>query len=238
ILNGDDPEIMGRPWLWPQSRLFFFGRELGGRDGATVAGTTVKVRGLGREECYDLAATPLAESPNRENGAAAILAARLLGCAESSIRQGLAGFAPLAHRMTLVAEIDGVRYIDDSKGTNIGAVGAALAGMEGPVILIGGGRDKGGDYGFLNEAIRQHVKALLLIGEAREKMAAAFTGLTAIEKLDSLEGAVRRARQLAQPGDTVLLSPGCASFDMFTSYAHRGEVFRQAVAGLAACDRN
>jgi len=233
ILNHDDPESMAAKALWPRSKVFFFGHELAGRDGALLDCTSVVLQGLGGGERYELAGTALAESPNRENSAAAILAARLSGCPAAAIAQGLADFAPLAHRLALVAEVDGVRYYDDSKATNIGAVQSALEAMTGPVILIAGGRDKGGDYRLLNKAMGRRVKHLLLIGEAREKMAAAFAALTEVEQLAGLEEAVARAHQLARPGDTVLLSPACASFDMFNSYAHRGEVFRKAVGDIA-----
>ncbi len=232
VLNVDDPEIMGRESLWPASRCFFFGHALGGRPGAAVEGSEVVVSGLGATERYDLAATALAVSPNRENAAAAILAARLEGCPAEAIRQGLAAFAPLAHRLALVAEIDGVGYYDDSKATNIGAVLSALAAMASPVTLIAGGRDKGGDYRLLASAVTARVKNLLLIGEASAKMAAALGDLTRVEQLASLEAAVARAHALALPGEVVLLSPACASFDMFTSYVHRGEVFRKAVREL------
>ncbi|MDH3360152.1 MAG: UDP-N-acetylmuramoyl-L-alanine--D-glutamate ligase [Desulfobulbaceae bacterium] len=232
VLNGDDPEIMSRIGQCPHDRLFLFGREIADQNGAKVAGAKVELSGLGELENYDLADTLFAESPNSENAAAAILAARLLGCTAESIVKGLASFIPLAHRLTLVAEVGGVRYLDDSKATNIGAVKSALQGIGGPVVLIAGGRDKGGDYGLLADSIRQKVKYLLLIGEAREKMAAAFADLTIIETSATLEEAVERAQQLATSGDTVLLSPACASFDMFSSYVHRGEVFAAAVKRL------
>ena len=232
VLNGDDPEIMARVGKCPHDRINLFGRDLAGHNGAKVVGVEIELSGFGEQENYDLSGTLFAESPNSENATAAILAARLQGCSIESIRQGLASFVPLAHRLTLVAEVDGVRYLDDSKATNIGAVKSALQGISGPVILIAGGRDKGGDYALLAESIRQKVKGLLLIGEAQEKMAASFAGLTDIETHATLEEAVARAQQLATVGDTVLLSPACASFDMFSSYTHRGEVFAAAVKRL------
>jgi len=122
--------------------------------------------------------------------------------------------------------------VDDSKATNIGSVLAALEEMAGPVILIAGGREKGADYGLLVPQVRGKVKAIFAIGEARESLAAAFGDVTRVEPCDDMAAAVCRAHELARPGDTVLLSPACASFDMFTSYAHRGEVFRQAVLAL------
>lgn len=238
IMNADDPEIMTRKRLWPASRKLFFGKQLNGYNGATLDGRTVTLSGdfesygLIGSESYDLAELGINDSPNLENSAAAILAARLMGCPAVAIKQGLSGFSPLSHRITLVTEINGVRYYDDSKATNIGAVQIALASQQGSVILIAGGRDKGGDYNLLKKQVKAKVKAMILIGEARDKMAAAFADVTQVEKTGTMDEAVRRAAALAHPGDTVLLSPACASFDMFTSYGHRGDVFRKAVMAL------
>ena len=167
-----------------------------------------------------------------QNAAAAILAARLMGCRQQDIQKALVSFTPLEHRMSLVADIDGVKYIDDSKATNVGAVNSALASMKQPVILIAGGRDKGGDYSILVEPIRKKVKHMLLIGEASDKMMRVFSAFTNVETLGSLQSAVTRASTLAVPGDTVLLSPACASFDMFASYAERGNIFKNSVLNI------
>jgi len=184
------------------------------------------------EESYELTSTALSTAPNLENAAAAILAVRAAGAHPQGIRQGLAAFHPLPHRMTVAAEVEGVRYINDSKATNIGAVQAALESMTAPVVLIAGGRDKGGDYLLIADQVRAKVKAMLLIGEAKEKMAAIFSAMTQVETLDSLDQAVQRAHELAVSGDVVLLSPACASFDMFSGYAERGRVFTELVLGL------
>jgi UDP-N-acetylmuramoylalanine--D-glutamate ligase len=240
ILNADDVEIMSRKYLWPESRKFFFGRELGDLAGASIHAATVRLKNSSNAtlpenihgETYDLSRTALNRSPNLENAAAAILAARLMGCLQPDIQQALESFKPLAHRMTMVIEINGVSFIDDSKATNVGAVYSALAGMKQPVILIAGGRDKGGDYSILAELVHKKVKHMLLIGEARDKMSRAFLAFTAVETCDSLQEAVTRAYSLAEPGDTVLLSPACASFDMFSSYAERGDIFQKSVFAL------
>jgi len=188
----------------------------------------------GERESYDLAATALAVEPNRQNAMAAVLAARLAGCSPRAIRQGLAAFQALPHRLTRVATIAGVDFYDDSKATNIGAVISALQGMRQPVVLIAGGLDKGGDYGLMLPVVREKVKALVLIGSAREKMAATLAAAVPTEAAADLPAAVRTAFALAAPGEAVLLSPACASFDMFSGYAQRGEVFRRAVAELQA----
>jgi len=167
-----------------------------------------------------------------QNAMVAVLAARIMGCPSDGIIKGLACFSPLPHRLTLVAETNKVRYYDDSKATNVGAVYAALKSIPGPIVLIAGGRDKGGDYNILAPAMSGRVKAMLLLGEAKEKMAATLGHLCPFELVRDMNEAVQRAANLAKSGDTVLLSPACASFDMFTGYAHRGEVFREAVLAL------
>jgi UDP-N-acetylmuramoylalanine--D-glutamate ligase len=134
--------------------------------------------------------------------------------------------------MSLLAEINGVSYIDDSKATNVGAVYSALESLKRPVILIAGGRDKGGDYSILSEPVHQKVKHMLLIGEARDTMKRAFLAFTNVATVDSLQEAVSMAASLAVPGDAVLLSPACASFDMFSSYAERGDVFKNSVFAI------
>ena len=134
--------------------------------------------------------------------------------------------------MERVAEINGVLYLDDSKATNIGAVQASLAGMERPVVLVAGGRDKGGDYRLLAELVRKKVKGMVLIGEARQKIAEVLEGCAEMILADDLPMAVNKAAAMAEDGDVVLLSPACASFDMFDSYVHRGQVFKEAVLAL------
>jgi UDP-N-acetylmuramoylalanine--D-glutamate ligase len=231
---------MDRRQLWPSSRKYFFGSQLGNLPGAALHGKTIRLSSGGQEdfssipadESYDLSGTPLEGPPNLQNAAAAILAAHLLGCSCRDIRQGLLQFKPLAHRMSLLAEIRGVKYYDDSKATNVGAVYSALTALDKPIILIAGGRDKGGDYAILNELVHQKVKNLLLIGEAKKKMAETFGSFTDVETLDTLEEAVIRAAGLATPGDVVLLSPACASFDMFESYGERGDYFKKSVFKL------
>ncbi len=171
----------------------------------------------------------LGQRHNQANALAALLAARLAGASPAEARAGLLAFRPLSHRMELVAEADGITYYDDSKGTNVGAVVAALDGFPRRVVLIAGGRDKGGDYAPLAEALERVGRAAILIGEAADKMQAAFDGVVPIERAATLEAAVDAARRLAHPGDAVVLSPACSSFDMFRDYAHRSEVFRAAV---------
>lgn len=191
-----------------------------------------------KTELYELAGTRLNSGVNVYNAAAAILAVRALGCIEESIRAGLADFQPPQHRMSLVGEINGIRFINDSKATNVGAVLAALAGFgrgaEKELVLIAGGRNKGGDFVALVSAFRQHVKQLVLIGESASELAAvAEQAGVEYQCAADMEEAVARAFAAASPGDTVLLAPACASFDMFRTYEHRGEEFGRCVSELA-----
>ncbi len=186
-------------------------------------------------ERFSLAGLKLLGAHNRLNAAAAVLAARLAGAAPEAIASVLVSFDPLPHRLTPVAVIDGVRYVNDSKATNVDAVVRALEAFEAPVVLIAGGRDKGGGYAALRPAVQARVKRLVLIGEAAEAIAQTLGPVCAggaVRAADMGE-AVRLARDSARPGDVVLLAPACSSFDMFTDYAHRGDVFAAAVRELA-----
>jgi UDP-N-acetylmuramoylalanine--D-glutamate ligase len=133
-----------------------------------------------------------------------------------------------------VAAVDGVRYVNDSKGTNVGAVVKSLEGYRGGVILLAGGKDKGGDFRPLRPLLETRVKTLLLLGQARDTIRSHLAGACPMEEVASVQAAVARASEIATAGDTVLLSPACASFDMFRDFEERGEVFRQAVRDLAS----
>ncbi len=176
---------------------------------------------------------------NAENACAAALAARLLGIPSQTIANVLRGFPGLPHRMQHVAEVAGVTYYDDSKATNVGAAVAALEGLAdldargGRVVLIAGGRDKGGSYQPLVHALRVRGRGLVSVGESAPLIDAAFadSGLPR-RSANHMDTAVREAAALAEPGDVVVLAPACSSFDMFRSYAERGDVFQDAVRGL------
>ncbi|PLX51349.1 MAG: UDP-N-acetylmuramoyl-L-alanine--D-glutamate ligase [Desulfobulbaceae bacterium] len=231
VINGDDPEIVGRLSAIP-STIREFGRKKSCQ--ARMAGNTALLQ-LPAEavEEYSLP-EEISTYPNCDNCLAAIMVARLMACRAEAVAQGLAAFRLLEHRLRTVAIIRGVTYIDDSKATNIGALQSALAGMTGPVHLIAGGRDKGGDYSRVSGDVSRRVKSLILIGEAADKMAAAWGEDVRVVRAASLEEAVRLAAGQAQSGETVLLSPACASFDMFSSYSERGRAFQEAVAALEA----
>jgi UDP-N-acetylmuramoylalanine--D-glutamate ligase len=131
-----------------------------------------------------------------------------------------------------VADVGGVRFIDDSKGTNVGATIAAVAGMAGPLVVIAGGEGKGQDFKPLAHVFRGKVREAVLIGKDAPAIAAALRGACETRTAASMEAAVAEAQRVAHAGDTVLLSPACASFDMFRDYGHRGDVFAAAVRAL------
>jgi len=169
---------------------------------------------------------------NISNAMAASAAALALGVKPDVIERAIAAFGGLPHRIEVVHENGGVTYIDDSKGTNVGAVVEALDALAAPIILIAGGLDKGGDYAPLRRPLEEKVKLAILNGAARDKMAAALEGATKIESVATLKEAVEHAARAARPGDTVLLSPACSSFDQFKDYAERGNVYKELVRAL------
>jgi len=168
---------------------------------------------------------------NVENAMAASLVALIAGCPLDTVRNVLSRFPGLEHRLEFVSEIRGVKFINDSKGTNVGAVAKSLEGFDN-VILIMGGLDKGSDFSGLKNLVRQKVKTLVLIGKAKEKIAKALGGETEALIADSMSIAVELSFSKASSGDIVLLSPGCASFDMFQDFEDRGRKFKEAVFQL------
>lgn len=167
--------------------------------------------------------------PFAADALAALALAEPLGGAAAAALDALRAFEGLPHRCRLIAASGGVRFIDDSKGTNVGATIAALTSMDGPVILIAGGLGKGADFTPLEDAARGRLKAAVLIGEAAAELAAVLGRVCPIERAGSMRAAVDAALSTAAPGDTVLLSPACASQDMFVDYRQRGDLFAAAV---------
>lgn len=186
------------------------------KSGAVVAIEDMKLRG----------------AHNALNACAAALAARLSGVEHTIVESVLKEFPGLPHRMQYVRELDGVRYYDDSKATNVGAAVAAMRGFDGRVVLIAGGKDKGGSYQPLVDALAQQGRALVTLGEAASLIEDAVGDTLPWERAETMADAVTRARRLAQPGDAVLLAPACSSFDMYRSYAQRGDDFHSAVQAL------
>ena len=173
-------------------------------------------------------------SHNIANALAAAALADSVGIDSAAIVAGLKRFAGLPHRMQWVAEKNSVTWFNDSKGTNVGATVAALQGVDSPVVLIAGGVGKGADFSALKPALATKARAVILIGQDAELIKAAIDGVVPVVHVDSIDAAVAHAAQLAQPGDVVLLSPACASFDMFSGFEARGDAFISAVKEVLA----
>jgi UDP-N-acetylmuramoylalanine--D-glutamate ligase len=233
VLNADDPgacalAASARVDLVWFSRRRELPRGVFVRDGSIVAcleGTPEPIGPLGE--------IPLRGAHNVENVLAAAACARWLGASPALIREGIGAFRAVAHRIEFVRALDGVSYYNDSKGTNVESTIKALESFPEPVVLIAGGKGKGQDFAPLARAARGRVTLAVLIGEDAGRLAAAFAaeGLPTARN-QSLSGAVHAARAGARAGHVVLLSPACASFDMFDSYEHRGDTFKQLVEDL------
>ena len=169
---------------------------------------------------------------NLENAMAASAMALLANCPREAVIESMKEFGGLEHRLEMVRELDGVKYVNDSKGTNVGAVVKSIESFREPLILIAGGRDKAGDFSVLREPVSRKVKAVLLIGEASRKINDALGDVTETVMAKDLAEAVGLSRQMAKRGDVVLLSPACASFDMFRDYEDRGRQFKKMVMEL------
>lgn len=204
-----------------------------GGAGATVVVDATHVTDSRDGERYARASFQLRGAHNAANVAAVIAAVRELGVPAALVREVLATFRGLPHRMELVRERAEVTFYDDSKGTNVGAVVTALEGLsEARCVLVAGGRDKDGSYAPLVAALEHKGRAIVLIGEAADRIAAAVGDVVPVRRAKTLEEAVVLAAGLAQPGDAVLLSPACSSFDMFKDYKERGDRFAAAVRSL------
>jgi UDP-N-acetylmuramoylalanine--D-glutamate ligase len=239
VVNADDPLAMRSSAGIAARRVTFSTERAPSGAGGWLAGDSLLLRlPGGAEESYPGRLPALTGRHNQANALAALLAGRLAGATEAEARRGLLGFHALPHRMELVVETGGVAYFDDSKGTNVGAVVAALAGFPRPVVLIAGGRDKGGDYAPLAAALAAVGRGAVLIGEAAARIADALAAASlpaamSIARAATLDEAVAIAARMARPGDAVVLSPACSSFDMFRDYQHRADVFRAAVRAIA-----
>ena len=230
ILNRDDPQVWDmRKRI--EARVVSFGfTEVA--QGVFATADEIVWRDSGVEERFALGAVKIHGVHNVENMMAAVAAAKCAGVARAEIHQTLNDFPGLEHRLEFVREHNGVKYYNDSKGTNVGAVVKSLASFAAPVILLAGGVDKGGDYGPLEPQIKQKVCRLVLFGAAKEIIAHALGALTETVIVDDLRAAVREAAVQARSGDVVLLSPACSSFDQFRNYAERGKLFKRLVQQL------
>ncbi|MBW2648701.1 MAG: hypothetical protein JRC53_02625 [Deltaproteobacteria bacterium] len=194
-----------------------------------IDGEFLRYRSAGLDEKYPIRSIRLKGAHNMENVMAAVLASRMCGCPPERIIDVLEGFAGIPHRIEFAGTVDGVEYYNDSKGTNVDAVYRALESLPGPVVLLMGGRYKGGDFGILAKLIREKVKMLIVFGEAGREINSIIGGIARTEIAGNLIDAVNMARDNSTPGDIVLLSPGCSSFDEFKNYEERGDVFKDMV---------
>ncbi len=238
VLNKDDPETMKVAVKKLNSRdikpkLIYFSRK-GEVEGIYYRGGRIfwNAFGLCHELPIDIEEIKIKGVHNLENAMAATAMALLAGCSEDAIIDSLREFPGLEHRLEFVREIDGVKYFNDSKGTNVAAVMKSIESFTNPIILIAGGRDKEGDFSLLRPLVKEKVKAVVLIGEAKEKIKKALKDVTDTLIAEDFEEAIYTARNIAVKGDVVLLSPACASFDMFMNFEDRGRQFKKIVMGM------
>lgn len=232
VLNLMDPWIVK---FKPPCRTLFFATDRILERGVWIEDGKIIVSLEGRREVIcTLAEVKLRGRHNLENILCAVGVTRAVGIPPDAIRRALVAFEGVRHRLQEVKTVDGVLYINDSKGTNPDSTIKALESFSEPVILIAGGRSKGGDFEKLAHLITQKVKALVLLGEARSiiRQTVEDEGFQEIVEVDSIEEAVLAAHRIAQPGEVVLLSPACASWDMFKDYEERGDLFCRAVMAL------
>ena len=232
ILNDDDMRLAGyRPRRGVT--VLRYGMEKKDKRHAYIEGKRL-VAALPGKEVHDLDIEEfkLPGKHNLENLMGVVLSGLALGLKPESIERSITSFKGLPHRMERVGTIRGIKFYDDSKATNVDAAARSVKSFHMPVILIAGGRHKGGDYGPLVSASRGRVKKAVLIGEARDLIGESFKGIIPFVKADDMGHAIAQAFTCAESGDVVLLAPACSSFDMFSDYAHRGRVFREKVEKL------
>ena len=234
VLNAEDKETQ-LVAAHTKAQIYWFSPRRQVKQGAFVHGESIffKAReGAQPEAVMPVAEIALAGAHNVENVLAAVCAARLVGVSSAVIRAAVADFKAVEHRLEFVRELDGVRYFNDSKATNVDAAVKAVESFAGGIYLILGGKDKDSDYSVMNGLLRERVKTVISIGSAAEKIERQLAGVVKIERAQTLQRAIAFARQNAVAGDTVLLAPACASFDQFENYEHRGRVFKDLVHGL------
>jgi UDP-N-acetylmuramoylalanine--D-glutamate ligase len=233
VVNADDPGVLALA-AQAKSRRLPFSPAGGSGDGAFFAGGEARLRRDGRTE------TLFRRDEVRLPGAhleldllAAAAAARLLGAPAEAIARAVRTFRGVEHVLEHVADIGGVAFFNDSKATNVDAARKSLESFDTPLVVILGGRYKGGDFADLAPALARHGRAVMAIGETRELVTRTLSATVPVVSCDSLRGAVEAALRAAQKGDTVLLAPACSSFDMFRDYAERGRAFKDEVRRLA-----
>ena len=231
ILNHDDEQVMHAAVATRAIKVCFSSESVL-ENGMSLIDDQITWRWQGSEILFPAGELQLRGRHNQENVMAAMIPLLLEGCPAEVVWNTAKNFVGLPHRMEFLGELRGASWFNDSKGTNIGSVVKSLAGLSKPVVLIAGGKDKQGDLSPLIEPIRSKVANLILIGAAAERMAKTFAGLTKIFRAGDMHEAVGLAARLSCPGGTVLLSPGCSSFDMYKSFEERGQVFAREFRAL------
>ena len=233
VLNMDDDRVARmRGGLRARPLCFSRVNPVGG-DGAWLQGDRIVVSiGGQREEVCHKSEIRIIGAHNLSNAMAAITVGLVCGCPLEAVRHVLRTFSGLEHALETVREREGVRFVNDSKGTNVDATVKAIESLDQPILLIAGGRDKGGDFARLADPVRRRVKRLIVIGEAAPRIEQAMGAFDRLCRANTLRDAVELAVREAVPGDVVLLSPACASFDMFADYQDRGRQFKALVNAL------
>jgi len=232
ILNADDPLVM-QVAAETRANKVYFSSQSTLDSGMSLVDNKIIWRWQESELLFSVDELQLRGQHNHENVMAALIPLLLEGCPAEVAWSAAKKFTGLPHRMEFLGELNGACWYNDSKGTNIGSVVKSLSGMAMPVVLIAGGKDKQGDLSALVEPIREKVSHLILIGAAAERMAEAFSGLTEIHRAGNMREAVAMAARLSCAGATVMLSPGCSSFDMYKSFEERGQIFSREFRALA-----
>jgi len=230
ILNLDDP-LVARLADSLTGRVVWMSQKQELQEGIFLVGDRIVYRWAGAEEVFPTAAFQLKGVHNIENIMAALAATLLAGCSPDCAGEAVACFRGLPHRMELVRTVNGIPWYEDSKATNVGSVEKALASFE-QITLIAGGKDKGGSYAPLADLVNRRVRHLVLIGEAKERIARELGDLTDTRMATTLDDAVKQAAMMTEPGGVVLFSPACSSFDMFRDYEDRANQFRKLVMDL------
>lgn len=232
VVKGSDKRVLALT-SHIKSRITLFGVRHESLDSGFVQDDVLKLRLADVEEyLMPVSEMGLRGEHNVENALAAALASRLMGVKGESIDKALREFEGLPHRMERVRRLRGVLWVNDSKATNVDSVWYALGSYSEPIVWIAGGRDKDSDFSALRRRVKDHVRFIILLGEAADKMATSFEGIKPITRVGSLEEAVEEASNRAETGNVVLLSPGCASFDMFRDFEQRGDRFKALVRQL------
>jgi UDP-N-acetylmuramoylalanine--D-glutamate ligase len=233
VLNLDDPRAAETSGQVRSQSVWFSRRREPERGTFVRSGRVMSRTGRSEEELFEASEIALKGDHNLENVLAACSLALLAGARPGELREAIRGFRGVEHRLEWVAEISGVQYFNDSKATNVDATVKSLEAFPGGIHLIAGGRDKGGDFSVLRPLVSARVRHIILIGEAAGKIREQLAGAAEISEAAGLPEAVTQCHRRAVAGETVLLAPACASFDMFRNYEHRGEVFKNAVLALS-----